>query len=116
VILEKGNRIPNWEIKEESGETHALWDYRQKSHLVLLFEPAATAETRQRWRAAVQADQKQWDWLNTKVFIVQQAPPEMAPGAYVIDRYGMFWNYFSPDHWSFDDLERDLVYYEARHC
>jgi len=41
---------------------------------------------------------------------------DVVPGAYVIDRYGMFWNYFSPDHWTFDDLERDLIYYEARHC
>ncbi len=98
------------------GLTHDLWDYRQKSHVLLLYDPQASAETLSRWQAAVQADQKQWDWLNAKVLIISKAPKEVSPGAYVVDRYGMFWNYFSPDHWTFDDLERDLVYYEARHC
>jgi len=40
----------------------------------------------------------------------------VSPGAYVVDRYGMFWNYFAPGNWTFDDLERDLMYYEANHC
>ena len=67
-------------------------------------------------RPPIRADQKQWEWLNTRVIIVKQAPKEVVPGAYVVDRYSMFWNYFSPGHWTFDDLEKDLVYYEARHC
>jgi hypothetical protein len=76
----------------------------------------STTLTRRRRHCNVQADQKQWDWLNTKVLIIQKAPKDVVPGAYVVDRYGMFWNYFSPGHWTFDDLEKDLVYYEARHC
>ena len=116
-MLEKGKRIPNWTVKDARGESHALWDYRQKSHLVLLHDPEAPEKKRRlQWDAAVQADQKQWDWLNAKVIIVKTAPAELVPGAYVIDRYGIFWNYFSPGHWTFDDLEKDLVYYEARHC
>ncbi len=115
-MLEKGKRIPNWQVKDLGGNSHDLWDYRQKSHLLLLYDPHASSETLQRWEKAVQADQKQWDWLNTKVLIIQKAPKDVVPGAYVVDRYGMFWNYFSPGHWTFDDLEKDLVYYEARHC
>jgi len=115
-MLEKGKRIPNWQIKDTEGNSHELWDYRQKTHLLLLYDPQASPETLDRWRLAVQADRKQWDWLNAKIIIVQDAPKEVEAGAYVVDRYGMFWNYFSPGRWTFDDLERDLVYYEARHC
>ena len=115
-MLEKGKRIPNWNVKDVEGKSHDLWDYRQKSHLLLLSDPEASKDTLERWQKAMQADHKQWEWLNAKVIIVNRAPKEMAPGAYVVDRYGMFLNYFSPGHWTFDDLERDLVYYEASHC
>jgi hypothetical protein len=115
-MLEKGKRIPHWQVKDVAGIAHDLWDYRQKAHLLLLYDPEAEAETYGRWQKAIEADRKQWDWLNTKVIIIDRAPKEMAPGAYVVDRYGMFWNYFSPGHWTFDDLEKDLVYYEAQHC
>jgi hypothetical protein len=115
-VLEKGKRIPNWNLKDVEGKSHDLWDYRQKAHLLLLYDPEASKDTIVRWQKAVQADQKQWDWLSAKVIIIHKAPKEVVPGAYVVDRYGMFWDYFSPGNWTFDDLERDLVYYEARHC
>ncbi len=115
-MLEKGKRIPNWQVKDMEGRQHDLWEYRQKSHVVVLYDPKATRETIGHWQKAIHADRKQWEWLNTVILIAQDVPPEVVPGAYVVDRYGMFWNYFSPDQWSFDGLERDLVYYEARHC
>jgi hypothetical protein len=115
-MLEKGKRIPNWQVKDLEGNAHELWDYRQKAHLLLLYDPEAKPETRVRWQKAIVADRTQWDWLNTKVIVVDRAPQDMVPGVYVVDRYGIFWNYFSPGHWTFDDLEKDLVYYEARHC
>lgn len=115
-MLTQGTRIPDWQVQDNSGKTHDLSDFRQKSHILILFDPAASQETLACWQKAVQADQKQWDWLNTKVLIVTKAPKEMAPGAYIVDRYGIFWTYYSPGHWTFDELEKDLVYYEARHC
>ena len=115
-MIEKGKRAPNWQLKDIEGETHALWDFQQKSHVLVLYEPDAATPKLHHWKAAIQADQKQWDWLNTRIIIAKEAPQDVVPGAYVIDRYGMFWNYFSPGHWTFDDLERDLIYYEARHC
>jgi hypothetical protein len=115
-MIEKGKRAPNWKFEDTEGQTHALWDYQQKSHVLVLYEPETPATTVSQWQAAIQADKKQWDWLNTRLIIAKSAPEDVVPGAYVIDRYGMFWNYFSPGHWTFDDLEKDLIYYEARHC
>jgi len=34
-LLVKGKRIPNWSVTDQEGAKHALWDYRQKTHLVL---------------------------------------------------------------------------------
>jgi len=115
-MLEKGKRIPNWTVKDNEGESRVLWDYRQKSHLVLIYDPEADADKRRHWRAAIHVDRKQWDWLNAALLLVKAAPEEMTPGIYLIDRYGFFLNYFPLDRWNFDDLEREFLYYEARHC
>lgn len=114
--LQRGKRIPNWTVKDSEGEKHVLWDYRQKTHLVLLYDPEASADVRKRWLSAVEADKKQWDWLNVKTLVVTSAPKDMTPGIYAIDRYGMFLSQFPTSRWSFDDLEREFLYYEAYHC
>ena len=115
-VLERGKQVPNWEIKDHLGEKHSLWDYRQKSHLVLLVDPEATKETIHRWLLAIESDKKQWDWLNVKFIIAPTASKEVAPGAYAIDRYGLLLNIYSSNQWSFDNLEREFLYYEAYHC
>jgi hypothetical protein len=114
--LERGKQIPNWIIKDSRGEKHSLWDYRQKSHLVLLFDPDATPDLIKRWLSAIEADKKQWDWLNVKILIVAGVPEDVQPGVYAIDRYGILLNIYPANHWSFDDLEREFLYYEASHC
>jgi hypothetical protein len=116
ATLQRGKRIPNWTVKDQDGKKHVLWDYRQKSHLVLLYDPEAGKDVRERWGLALAADQKQWDWLNVKPLIVSSGPKEMAPGVYAIDRYGMFLNSFPPSRWNFDDLEKEFLYFEAYHC
>ena len=115
-VLEPGKRIPDWEVKDSEGTMHRLWDYRQKSHLLLINEPDSDPQTRQRWLSAIEADRKQWDWLNVRVLVVAGPPQGLPPGAHAIDRYGLFINTFPSAHWQFDDLEREFLYYEARHC
>ena len=114
--LQAGKLIPNWSIKDRDGEKHTLWDYRQKSHLVLIYDPKREKETVEHWKQAIAADRKQWDWLNVKVLLVADAPQELAPGIYTIDRYGLFISSFPLSNWNFDDLEKEFLYYEACHC
>ena len=114
--LQPGQRIPNWSIKDHQGQKHTLWDYRQKSHIVLLYDPDSQAETVHRWLVAIEADRKQWDWLNVKILVVKEAPKGLVPGVYAIDRYGLFLNRYPATNWKFDDLEREFLYYEACHC
>jgi len=115
-MLEKDKPLPNWKFEDHLGQAHQLWDFRRKSHLILLHEPKVTKKVRDRWLTAIELDRKQWAWLNATVLVLAEAPKDLVPGAYLIDRYGRFLNYFAPDHWSFDDLEREFLYYEARHC
>jgi hypothetical protein len=116
AALEQGKQIPNWVIKDHAGQKHTLWDYRQKSHVVLLYSPESRPETVERWLSAIQADRKQWEWLNVKFLVVSEGPKGLVPGAYAIDRYGIFINRYAAANWGFDDLEKEFLYYEARHC
>ncbi len=114
--LIKGKRIPNWSITDQEGEKHTLWDYRQKTHLVLIYDPEAKAKVVKQWLAAVEADQKQWSWLNVKFLVVKKPPKGMTPGIYAINRYGIYLTTFPTERWSFDDLEKEFLYHEAYHC
>lgn len=116
ATIEKGKRIPNWSVQDREKEDHTLWDYRQKTHVVLVYEPEADAQTHERWTSAIRADRKQWEWLNVYFLFAKKGPSEMAPGTYLIDRFGMLQNYYAPGTWTFETLERDWIYYEARHC
>jgi hypothetical protein len=114
--LKPGNLIPNWRVKDLAGEIHSLWDYRQKTHIVLLYDPESDSKTTDRWLSAIQADQNQWNWLNVKFLIAREAPPEAVPGVYAIDRYGILLATYAIGKWNFDELEREFLYYEAKHC
>ena len=114
--LQRGKQIPNWMVKDHRGEKQSLWDYRQKSHLVLLYDPQSQPATVKRWLAAIEADKKQWVWLNVTWLVVKEAPKGLAPGVYAIDRYGLFINTYPVTNWGFDDLEKEFLYYEAAHC
>lgn len=115
-MLENGKLGPNWPVVDFAGSPHALWDFRQKSHVILLHLPGATPAQRDEWRAAVEKNKKRWDWLNATFVTLKEPANELPAGVYVIDRYGRLWNSYAADGWTLETLENDLVYYEARHC
>ncbi len=115
-MLEKGKLVPNWTLVDETGKSHRLWDFRQKTNLILLVDPNASDKSRACWRAVISQEQKQWVWLQAEVLIITQAPPEMASGVYLIDRYGQFMTQFPIDQWTPEVVQREFVYHEARHC
>jgi hypothetical protein len=115
-MIEIGKVIPDGSVKDFQGRSYRLSDFRQKSHVILIYEPQASRQILERWTAAIGADQKQWAWLNATVLVAQEVTAELKPGVYVIDRYGTLLNYSVPGNWSFDALERELLYYEAAHC
>jgi hypothetical protein len=116
TTLQRGKRIPDLAVKDVDGVKYSLWDFRQKSHVILIYDPDCKAEQFKRWKSAIEADKKQWDWLNVKILLLDEAPKGLEPGAYTIDRYGMFLNSYPLSNWNFDVLEREFLYYEAYHC
>jgi len=115
-MLELRQLVPNWTVEDLSGRAYQLWDFRQKSHLVLIYIPEAAPPTQDHWARAILLDRKQWDWLNVTMLLLRRGPEEMKPGVYLIDRYGLLLSFLAPDGWTFDAIEREFLYYEARHC
>lgn len=110
-MLQKNELVPDIEISDLSGQKFRLWDFRQKTHLLLLFgEGAAAAE------AALAQKKKLMDWLGLRV-IASGPPPDGFPsGATAVDRYGRLIASYPFDEALADRVEKELVYYEARHC
>jgi len=108
--------MPDWIVHASDGTVRRLWDYRQRSHLVLLNDPKAEASERRRWSEAIASDRKRWDWLQVSFLVADRVPQAEAPGAYLIDRYGRLLAHYAPGQWTFDDIEREFLYHEARHC
>jgi hypothetical protein len=107
----KNELLPDIEITDVDGQKHRLWDYRQKTHLVLLFGDGAAASA-----AGLTAKRKVLDWLGIRVIACGPPPAGFEVGATGVDRYGRFL-----DHWPFGDdlidrIEKEFLYYEARHC
>ena len=114
--LQKGKRIPNWELKTLDGQTRHAWDWRQKAHLILIVAPESSATEQHQWQAGIDAEKKQWMWLHAEVLIIVEPPYNLPPGVHAIDRYGLMIRTWPLNAWTFEDLQREYVYYEARHC
>jgi hypothetical protein len=116
MTLTKGTLVPNWSLVLSDGRTCAAWDWRQRSNLLLIVAPRSSSEERQRWQAGIEAERKQWIWLHAEVVIVTEPAEDLSEGVHAIDRYGRWIRSWPLDQWTFEDLQREYIYYEARHC
>jgi len=107
-MLEKGKQVPNWPVVDEEENVHALWDFRQKSH-VLLINDAWPGE-------GIRTQKKKWDWLHLRFVRPTGQNPDIPAGALLIDRYGHLLNAYDRGGWTLEKVEEELVFYEAKHC
>jgi len=115
-IPEKGAQIPDVELVDASGRRVHTHDWRQKSNAIfLILNNASTSEVEQLSKQ-VQAERKQWLWLQADVLIIPRPTADLASGAWAIDRYARQIRYWEPGTWTLEDLQREYIYYEARHC
>jgi hypothetical protein len=115
-MVTQGELMPNVGTVDFQGKTQNLWDYRQKSHAVLIHEPDAVPETRHAWREGVRRDSRTWAWLGVQFVFPADPAPALAPGAYAVDRYGTLIRFHPAGQWTLKEIEQDFLYYEARHC
>lgn len=114
MIIE-GKAFPDFTVLDDQGKSHALWDYRQKTHLVLVNDPGSSAQQRVQWSAEVAAQKKTWDWLNVK-FLFAQPTDKLPAGAYLVERYGTLIKEYPAGGWSLEGIEREFTTFEAKHC
>lgn len=107
----KNELLPDVTVVDLSSQTHRLWDYRQKTHLLILCgEGAARAD------AELSAKRRLMDWLGVKVISCGNSAAGLPTGAHAIDRYGRFLGSFEFSPELADQVEKEFLYYEARHC
>jgi hypothetical protein len=116
LALEKGKVVPNWTWTSKEGQVRNIWDWRQKSNVILIVAPKATEEQARLWQTGIEAERKQWLWLNAEIFIITEPPADLPAGVYAMDRYGCWIRTWPLEAWTFEELQREYVYYEARHC
>lgn len=115
-MIEYGHLFPDQSVQGSDGLAHPLWDWRQKSHVVLTVDPQSDAKGREALIKEVKATAKTWDWLRV-VFLWQTVSSEHTPpGVYLIDRYGRFRKMFPLKGWTLDDIEKEWIYHEAKFC
>ena len=115
-MFEKGKLFSDVPLVDAAGASLRLWDLRNKTHAAFFVFPAGkAAELKEKFGQAA-GHQKTWDWLAVKFFGMDGADDGFDPGVYLIDRFGGFINYwpYSADMW--EKIEKDYLYYEARHC
>jgi hypothetical protein len=112
-MFEKGKLTPDMEILDAAGDTHRLWDFRNRTHVVVVADKDKSAVDRQLALAAEM--RKTWDWLGVRFFSAAQPSP-IDPGLYAVDRFGMFIVClpFTADVW--EKLEKEFIYHDAKHC
>ena len=108
--------MPNLKAVDLAGQAGTLWDYRQKSHTVLIHEPSASAETLQSWNETVLKNKKQWDWLAVKFLRTAEGENSLETGIYIIDRYSHLIRFYPSMKWTFEEIEKDFIYYESCNC
>jgi len=108
--------MPDIVVKDASGRALRLWDFRQKTHVTLIYDPAASAESRRALEADIAAREKTWTWLALKIFVVSEMPAEFPAGVYLIDRYAHLANVVTDLSNLWEKIEKEYIYLEARQC
>lgn len=108
--------MPDVALTDGKGLSCQLWDFRNRSHVGMVVLPLAEGASLAAWLALSTEHQKTWEWLGVKFFGAAPSPLSLEPGVYAIDRYGGFIGHvpFGPELW--ERIEKEFLYYEAKHC
>jgi len=115
-MLEEGSSAGDRAVVDLLGKARDLREFRRRAHVVLLWDPSAGAPELAAWRERRVAEAQQWTWLQAEP-VIPAAPPEgLAPGTYLISRWGRVIAIHPPGPWDMGRIERDLLTFEAQDC
>ena len=116
AVLEEGTSAGDLEVIDLSGRPRTLREFRRRAHVVLLWDPAAGEAELAAWRARRAAESQQWTWLQAETVVPAVRPQDLAPGTYLISRWGRVIAVHPPGPWDMPRVERDLLTFEAQDC
>jgi len=113
-VLKLGEKTGDLPVIPLHGSTGDLRGFRRRSHVVLLWDPAATEADRAAWRERREAESQRWTWLQAEPVVPAAPPQDAAPGIYLVSRWGRVIAVHPPGPWDMDRIERDLLTFEAQ--
>jgi hypothetical protein len=113
-MLEIGARPIDLEVVDLQGNPRRLHAFRRKSHVVVLFDPAATEADLAARRERRAAESQRWTWLQAETVVPAGPPPNLAPGIYIVSRWGRVIAVHPPGPWVLERIEKDLLTFEAQ--
>ena len=116
AMLEEGSIAGDRAVTDLQGKSRDLRQFRRRSHVVLLWDPTAGADERAAWRERRKAESQRWTWLQAEAVVPAVPPAGVAPGTYLISRWGRVIAIHPPGPWDMDRIERDLLTFEAQDC
>ncbi len=113
-MFEKGKIVSDFDVVDAAGETHRLWDFRNRTHVAVVV--GKDSSDRDRALASAAEFRKTWDWLGLRFFSASPSLTLSDPGIYAIDRFGAFIAYVPFDADAWEKLEKEVIYHDAKHC
>jgi hypothetical protein len=120
MTLPIGKLVPDILVEDMNGERRRLWDYRQKSHVILFRGHVTQAASFKSWKDEAGKRRERLEWLHAVLAIAPDEKETAEATIELIDRYGLLHKTLpigtnSPAQ-IFDEIEKEYIYYEARHC
>jgi hypothetical protein len=113
-MLEVGSKPLDLAVNDLEGRPRGLHSFRRRSHVVLLWDPAAGDAERAAWRERRIAEGQRWTWLQAEAVVPAEPPRDLAAGTYLVSRWGRVLAVHPPGPWDMDRIERDLLTFEAQ--
>ncbi|HVR83685.1 MAG TPA: hypothetical protein VMU54_05190 [Planctomycetota bacterium] len=114
--MNAGSRPLDCETTDLFGKSYRLHDFRRKSHVVLIWDPTATAEDKAAWSERRRLEGQRWTWLQAEALVPRGDLERVDPGTYLISRWGHVIAAHPPGLWDMDRVERDLLTFESQDC
>ncbi|HEV3027948.1 MAG TPA: hypothetical protein VG457_10270 [Planctomycetota bacterium] len=114
--MNAGSRPLDHETIDLFGKARRLHEFRRKSHVVLIWDPAATPAQKAAWSERRRVEGQRWTWLQAEALIPRDALDGIEPGTYLISRWGQVIAVHPPGLWDMDRVERDLLTFESQDC
>lgn len=115
-MLEEGTSAGDREVVDLSDRPRTLREFRRRAHVVLLWDPTAGEAELAAWKKRRAEESQMWTWLQAETVVPAAAPKDLAPGTYLISRWGRVIAIHPPGPWDMPRIEKDLLTFEAQDC